>query len=109
MVWPKENDCFQERSSFMFLLLSFIYFKEHINRYFKALENIYEKGNISTRVKMLLLNLFELRGNNWCDRRRKEKPVTIDQIRSQKGKIVCALKKKKKPTPLLRTKLYKVF
>lgn len=63
-------------------------FKEHANRYFAELENIYKKENISTRTKMLLLNLFELRGNNWFHRMRKERPVTIDQIRSQKGEIL---------------------
>lgn len=59
--------------------------KEEMDAYFTEIERLRNHHIFCSRVKFALLDLCELRANNWCDRRTREVPTTIDQIHSQHG------------------------
>ncbi|RNA41890.1 eukaryotic translation initiation factor 4 gamma 1-like isoform X1 [Brachionus plicatilis] len=57
--------------------------KEKIDDYFEHLRDIYEKRfSISARIRFMILNLIELRENNWTPRH-ESGPKRIEEIRNQ--------------------------
>jgi len=54
---------------------------------FEELENIVNKNvGLNRRIRFMLLDLFELRKNNWTPRQKQEGPKTIGQIHADATK-----------------------
>ncbi|XP_067140206.1 eukaryotic translation initiation factor 4 gamma 3-like isoform X2 [Centruroides vittatus] len=51
-----------------------------INSYFESMKEIVERRTTTSRVRFMLQDVIELRGNNWVPRRDENNPKTIDQI-----------------------------
>lgn len=54
--------------------------KDRIDQYFERIQHLMKRGFMSTRVKYLLMNLVDLRLNEWVERRENEKPKTLDEL-----------------------------
>jgi len=52
----------------------------NLDIYFRQMKTIIDQKKTSTRVRCLLMDLIELRQNNWIPRRKVAGPKTIDQI-----------------------------
>ncbi len=52
-----------------------------IGTYFKRINDIIKKGNIPARVRFMLQDVIELRGNCWIPRSQQDQQLkTIDQV-----------------------------
>ena len=56
---------------------------QKMNMYFVVLEGVTKQSSISNRVKFMVLDLIELRRNNWRPRRKKETAKTKEQVREE--------------------------
>ena len=54
-----------------------------MNQYFTQINKIIEKKKISCRIKFVLQDTIELRGNGWVPRHDEGNPKTIDQIKKE--------------------------
>ena len=48
--------------------------------YFSKLDSIVKKRKVANRIRFMIQDLFDLRGNKWAPRREAGDPRTIDQI-----------------------------
>ena len=57
-----------------------------IDQYFSRIAEIIKKGKVPARIKFMLQDVQELRGNSWVPRQRQEQSLkTIDQVREGGG------------------------
>ena len=57
-----------------------------IDQYFSRIAEIIKKGKVPARIKFMLQDVQELRGNSWVPRQRQEQSLkTIDQVREREG------------------------
>jgi len=56
--------------------------KDTLNQCFKTLETLCSENDFCSRVRFGIMDLIELRHNNWVARRAAESPMTIDELRS---------------------------
>ena len=56
-------------------------FQVRIDGYFARIQSIISKGKISARIRFMLQDVLELRGNKWVPRSRQNTGLkTIDQV-----------------------------
>lgn len=60
--------------------------KEVMNGYFSQLDGIINKRKVSNRIRFMILDVVDLRRNNWKPRREDNNPKTIDQIHKDVAK-----------------------
>jgi len=68
---------------------------ELLDEYFSKLNFICQEIELCSRVKFAVMDLNEIRGNNWVGRPIIQKPITIDEIRNSNTAVVKRRKKKK--------------
>lgn len=54
--------------------------KEHIDAYFRRMENLSNNSKLSARIRFMLKDVIELRRNGWQERRKVDKPKKIDEV-----------------------------
>ncbi|CAG8593416.1 4525_t:CDS:10, partial [Ambispora leptoticha] len=60
--------------------------KEHMDVYFNRMKAMSDNPNLSNRIKFMLLDVIELRNNNWVPRRDNNAPKTIAEIHEDAAK-----------------------
>ena len=51
-----------------------------MNLYFQRMEYLSQDKTLGTRVRFTIMEVMEMRANNWQERREEEKPKTIEEI-----------------------------
>lgn len=54
--------------------------KEHIDAYFKRMENLSNNMKLSSRLRFMLKDVIDLRRNGWLERRKVEGPKKIEEV-----------------------------
>lgn len=55
--------------------------QSHVSAYMKKLNDLIKDGNISTNVKFKLMDVVEMRENNWIPVKQRVPPITtLDQV-----------------------------
>ncbi|XP_056138954.1 eukaryotic translation initiation factor 4 gamma 1-like isoform X2 [Lampris incognitus] len=57
--------------------------KPRMDQYFNQMEKIIKERKTSSRIRFMLLDVLDLRQNNWVPRRGDQGPKTIDQIHKE--------------------------
>ncbi|XP_070561587.1 eukaryotic translation initiation factor 4 gamma 3-like isoform X5 [Ptychodera flava] len=57
--------------------------KPRVDQYFAQMDRIVKSKKYSARVRFMLQDVIELRGNNWVPRRDENNPKTIEQIHKE--------------------------
>ncbi|CAG8529440.1 12974_t:CDS:10, partial [Gigaspora rosea] len=60
--------------------------KSHMDAYFTRMEDISKNSKLSSRIKFMLMDVIDLRNNNWVPRRDNNAPKTIAEIREDAAK-----------------------
>ncbi|CAG8554978.1 5464_t:CDS:2 [Ambispora leptoticha] len=60
--------------------------KVHMDVYFNRMKTMSNNPNLSNRIKFILLDVIELRNNNWVPRRNNDAPKTIAEIHGDAAK-----------------------
>ncbi|KAI8984091.1 armadillo-type protein [Mycotypha africana] len=60
--------------------------KEWLDAYFGRMQEMYESSTLSSRVKFMILDVFDLRKNKWMPKNGAVAPTTIAQIHEQAKK-----------------------
>ncbi|KAI8142539.1 armadillo-type protein [Fennellomyces sp. T-0311] len=80
--------------------------KEWMDAYFERMKEMMESPNLSSRVKFMIMDLFDLRKNKWVSRRGNQPaPTTIAQVHQQAQKAKTEEKEAMKRTSSSRGSL----
>ncbi|CAG8547844.1 9358_t:CDS:10 [Ambispora gerdemannii] len=60
--------------------------KDHMDAYFTRMKTMSDNPNLSSRIKFMILDVIDLRNNNWVPRRDNNAPKTIAEIHEDAAK-----------------------